>query len=116
MARWSLRTKLVSLVALALLPVLGVAVWQAELQEQAAVTQRAAALGAVSDLAVARYAGLFDASQRMLAAACADESVLESARPNPSPEVVSRCEDYLSKLLQAYPGPVSYTHLTLPTN
>ncbi len=40
-ARWSLRTRLVSLVALALLPVLGVAVWQAELQEQAAVTQRA---------------------------------------------------------------------------
>ena len=112
MARWSLRTKLVSLVALALLPVLGVAVWQAELQEQAAVTQRAAALGAVSDLAVARYAGLFDASQRMLAAACADESVLESARPNPSPEVVSRCEDYLSKLLQAYPGQYSTAFAT----
>ncbi len=112
MARWSLRTRLVSLVALALLPVLGVAVWQAELQEQAAVTQRAAALGAVSDLAVARYAGLFDASQRMLAAACADESVLESARPNPSPQVVSRCEDYLSKLLQAYPGQYSTAFAT----
>lgn len=112
MARWSLRTKLVTLVALALLPVLGLAIWQAELQEQAAIAQRASALGSVSDLAVARYAGLYDASQRMLAAACADESVVESARPAPAPEVVGRCESYLSKLVQAYPGQYSTAFVT----
>jgi len=111
-ARWSLRTKLVTLVALALLPVLGLAVWQAELQEEATFSQRAAALGSVSDLAVARYAGLFDASQRMLAAACADESVVESARPDPSPEAANRCEAYLSKLVQAYPGQYSTAFVT----
>lgn len=112
MARWSLRTKLVSLVALALLPVLGGAVWQAELQQEAAVSQRAAALGSVADLAVARYAGLLDASQRMLTAACADESVLESARLDPSPETLTRCEGYLSKLVQAYPGQYSTAFAT----
>ena len=112
MARWSLRTKVVTLVALALLPVLGLAVWQAELQEEATFSQRAAALGSVSDLAVARYAGLFDASQRMLAAACADESVVESARPDPSPEAANRCEAYLSKLVQAYPGQYSTAFVT----
>ncbi|OYY43702.1 MAG: hypothetical protein B7Y08_11700 [Rhodospirillales bacterium 24-66-33] len=112
MARWSLRTKLVTLVALALLPVLGLAVWQAERQEQAAVSQRAAALESVSDLAVARYAGLFDASRRMLTAACADESVGDSARLDPPAETVGRCESYLSKLLETYPGQYSAAFVT----
>lgn len=112
MARWSLRSKLVTLVALALLPVLGLAVWQAQLQEESAISQRVAALGSVSDLAVARYAGLFEASQRMLAAACADESVVESARTDPSPEATTRCESYLSKLVQAYPGQYSTAFVT----
>ena len=79
MARWSLRSKLVTLVALALLPVLGLAAWQAEKEEAAGIDRRAAALGAVADLSVARYSGLFEASQRMLAAACADESIERAA-------------------------------------
>jgi two-component sensor histidine kinase len=111
-ARWSLRTKLVTLVGVALLPVLGLAAWQAELQEQAAISRRAAALGSVSDLAVARYAGLFDASRRLLSAACADESVEQSAAVEVSADVVSRCGTYLSKLLAAYPGQYSSALVT----
>lgn len=112
MARWSLRSKLVMLVALALLPVLGVAAWQARLQEEAAVSQRAAALRSVSDLAVARYASLFEASRRLLTAACADESVEESASAEPSSSSANRCGGYLARLLAAYPGQYSSALVT----
>ncbi len=112
MARWSLRSKLVTLTALALLPVLGLAAWQAEQQEEAGLSRRAAALGSVSDLAVARYGSLFDASKRMLSAACADEFVEQSAAVEPSATNVGRCEGYLSKLLSAYPGQYSAALVT----
>jgi len=109
-ARWSLRSKLVTLVALALLPVLGLAAWQAEKEEAAGVASLSAALGAVADLSVARYGGLFEASQRMLSAACADESVEGAAAGEPS--AVGRCESYLSKLLAAYPDQYSTAIVT----
>lgn len=110
MARWSLRSKLVTLVALALLPVLGLAAWQAEKEEAAGVARLGAELGAVADLSVARYGGLFEASQRMLSAACADESVEGAAAGEPS--AVGRCESYLSKLLAAYPDQYSTAFVT----
>lgn len=112
MVRWSLRSKLVTLVALALLPVLGLAAWQAKLQEESLASQRAAALGSVSDLAVARYASLFEASRRLLTAACADESVEQSASAEPSSATAGRCGGYLSKLLAAYPGQYSSALVT----
>jgi two-component sensor histidine kinase len=105
--RWSLRFKLVTLAALALLPVLGLAAWQAKLQEESVVSQRDVALGSVSDLAVARYASLFEASGRLARAACADESVEESASTEPPAATARRCGDYLSNLLAAYPGQYS---------
>ncbi len=110
MARWSLRSKLVTLVALALLPVLGLAAWQAEREEAAGAARLSAALGAVADLSVARYGGLFEASQRMLSAACADDSVEGAAAGEPS--AVGRCEGYLSKLLAAYPDQYSAAFVT----
>lgn len=112
MARWSLRSKLVTLVALALLPVLGVAAWQAERQEEADAAQRVAALGSVSDLAVARYASLFEASRRLLSAACADESIEQSASNDPPASAIAQCGSYLSKVLAAYPGQYSTALVT----
>ena len=116
MARWSLRSKLVTLVALALLPILGLAAWQAKLQEEAGVSLRAAALGSVADLAVARYGGLFDASRRMLTAACADESVenvaFDQSVGTAGAGSAGQCEAYLSKLLAAYPGQYSTALVT----
>jgi len=109
-ARWSLRSKLVTLVALALLPVLGLAAWQAGKEEAAGVARLSAALGAVADLSVARYGGLFEASQRMMSAACADESVEGATAGEPS--AVGRCESYLSKLLAAYPDQYSAAFVT----
>lgn len=112
MARWSLRSKLVTLVALALLPVLGLAAWQADKEEAAGIARRGTALGAAADLAVARYNGLFEASQRMLSAACGDEAVESSASADPPAASVGRCEGYLSKLLAAYPDQYSTALVT----
>lgn len=112
MVRWSLRAKLVMLVALALLPVLGLAAWQSKLQEQAVISQRAAELGFASDLAVTRYASLFEASRRLAAAACADDSVGETASADPPADVAARCGAYLSRLLGAYPGQYSTALVT----
>ena len=112
MVRWSLRSKLVTLVALALLPVLGLAAWQSKLQEESVISQRVAALGSVSDVAVARYASLFEASRRLLTAACADDSVEQSASAEPSSATAGRCGGYLSKLLAAYPGQYSTALVT----
>ena len=91
MVRWSLRSKLVTLVALALLPVLWLAAWQANLQGASVVAQRTAALRSVSDLAVARYASLFEATRRLLTAACSEESVEESASVESSSATAGRC-------------------------
>ena len=112
MVRWSLRSKLVTLVALALLPILGVAAWQAELLEESAASQRAAALGSVSDLAVARYASLFEGSRRLVTAACADASVEQSASTEPPDAVARQCGSYLSTLLSAFPGQYSSAVVT----
>ncbi len=112
MARWSLRSKLVTLVALALLPVLGLAAWQAEKEEAAGIARRGVALGAVADLSVARYGGLFEASQRMLSAACADEAVESSTGVDPPAAAVGRCESYLSRLLSSYPDQYSTALVT----
>ncbi len=112
MARWSLRSKLATLVALALMPVLGLAAWQAEKEEATGIAGRGAALGSAADLAVARYNGLFDASRRMLSAACADEAVDGSASVDPSAAIVGRCESFLSKLLAAYPDQYSTALVT----
>jgi len=110
--RWSLRSKLVTLVAMALLPILGVAAWQAELLEETAASQRAVALGSVSDLAVARYASLFEASRRLATAACADASVEQSASTDPPDAAARQCASYLSKLLSAFPGQYSSAVVT----
>lgn len=112
MVRWSLRSKLVALAALALLPVLALAAWQARLEEKSVVAQRAAALGFISDLAVARYGTLFEASRRLVTAACADASVEQSASTDPAAATARRCGSYLSILLAAYPGQYSSAVVT----
>lgn len=102
LARWSLRSKLVVLAALALLPVLGLAAWQARIEQRATASQASAALSFAAELAVARYAELIAASTRLLSAACLNDSVELAASLAPAPADVGRCETYLSRLLAAF--------------
>lgn len=103
LARWSLRSKLVVLTALALLPVLGLAAWQARTEQRTMAAQAGSALGFAADLAVARYGDLIEASAHLLAAACLNDAVQLAASLAPQPADVARCDAYLSKVLAAYP-------------
>ncbi|TAJ24626.1 MAG: hypothetical protein EPO67_23005, partial [Reyranella sp.] len=103
LARWSLRSKLVALTALALLPVLGLAAWQARMEQRVVASQGRFALNFAADLAVARYGDLIEASTHLLSAACLNDAVQLAASLAPSPADVGRCDTYLSRLLAAFP-------------
>ena len=75
MSRWSLRTKLVAVTALALLPVAAISGWRAFDDARQAQVRHAEAASAVSGLADSRYRELMEGSRRLLLAACSDDAV-----------------------------------------
>jgi two-component sensor histidine kinase len=107
MARWSLRTKLVAVTALALLPFVAISGWRAFDDARQAQARHAEAASAVSGLAASRYRELMEGSRRLLVAACADDAVQRALQPTATPEDTQRCETYLSQLLQKFPSDYS---------
>lgn len=107
LARWSLRSKLVVLAALALLPVLGLAAWQARIEQRAGALETRSALSMAAEIAVARYGEVVGASTRLLSAACLNDAAQLAASLTPAPADIARCEAYLTRLLAAYPGQYS---------
>lgn len=111
-ARWSLRSTLVAIAALTLLPILGLAAWQAEREQAARVALREASLAAAADLVGARYGELIEASRRLLSAACMADVVRQSANNQPEPVDVSRCESYFTRVLSTAPSQYSVMLVT----
>ncbi|TAJ87504.1 sensor histidine kinase [Reyranella sp.] len=111
-ARWSLRSTLVALAALTLLPILGLAAWQANKAQTDRAALQDAGLVAAGDLVVARYGELIEASRRMLSAACTADPVRQSASTQPEPADVSRCEAYFVRVLGAAPAQYSVILVT----
>jgi two-component sensor histidine kinase len=107
LARWSLRSKLVVLAALALLPVLGLAAWQARIEQRAGAVETRSALSMAAEIAVARYGEVVGASTRLLSAACLNDAAQLAASLTPAPADIGRCEAYLTRLLAVYPGQYS---------
>ncbi len=107
MARWSLRTKLVAVTALALLPVATISGWRAFDDAREAQARHADAAFAVSAVADSRYRELMEGSRRLLVAACADDTVQRVLEPAATPADVQRCEAYLALLLQKFPSDYS---------
>jgi two-component sensor histidine kinase len=107
MARWSLRTKLVAVAALALLPILLLSGWRAYIDSRAAQAHRAEAATAVAGKAAARYRELLEGSRRLLVAACDDDAVRAAVVAEALPVDLDRCESYLGRLLQRFPGDYS---------
>lgn len=103
LARWSLRSKLVVLAGLALLPVIAIAAWQARTEQRALASQSRSALGFAADLAVARYGELIEASTHLLSAACLSDAAQLVASLEPLPADLARCDAYLSRLLSTFP-------------
>jgi len=107
MARWSLRTKLVAVAALALLPVVAISGWRACDNARRAETRQTEAAAAVSEFAAGRFRELLEGSRRLLVAACSDEAVERVLQPDVTPTDVDRCDSYLSRLIRRFPGDYS---------
>jgi two-component sensor histidine kinase len=107
MARWSLRTKLVAVAALALLPVVAISGWRAYDDARQARTRHTEAASAVAEFASGRYREIMEGSRRLLVAACSDDAVQGALEPAASPADIARCEGYLSQLLQKFPADYS---------
>jgi hypothetical protein len=107
MAHWSLRSKLVAVAALALLPVMAISGWRAFDDARDAQERHVEAASAVSGFAAGRYRELMEGSRRLLVAACAHDAVQRALGPTATPEDEQRCDTYLSQLLQKFPSDYS---------
>ncbi|MEO8669425.1 MAG: histidine kinase dimerization/phosphoacceptor domain -containing protein [Bauldia sp.] len=101
--RWSLRSKLASLVIVSCLPILGLAAWDADSGLRTLEAQRAAAVTSAAELAVSRYRVVIESTRRLLPAICSEATVSKSAGPDAAPSDITGCEMYLGGVLQAFP-------------
>ncbi|MCW5735747.1 MAG: hypothetical protein KIS73_16580 [Enhydrobacter sp.] len=107
MSRWSLRTRLVAVTALALLPVAALSGWRAydnARQERALHAQGAFT---VADLAAARYHELMEGSRRLLIAVCEGDAVKRALEPASTAADAQHCDGYLAQVLQKFPSDYS---------
>ncbi len=98
-ARWSLRSKLVAVIALALVPVVCLSVWQAAALREAAAARQVSALAAAADMAAARFDAQVTSATSLLTAVCADDVVRASILPDAQAGVVAQCEAYIGRTL-----------------
>jgi two-component sensor histidine kinase len=112
MARWSLRTKLVAVAAVAYLPVLGVSGLSAYRDAAARKAERTEALVAAAELSASGRRQLIESTRRLLASACSEDSVLGSADPAAAPATIGRCESFLLRLTKQFPAEYSAALVT----
>ncbi len=112
LAGWSLRTRLVAVVTVALLPVLALSAWYAVREQRTTKVRHAEAVAAAAELVVARHRELIEASRRLLVAMCDEHTVRQSANPDTSAAEINRCELYLGQVLQKFPNEYSTALVT----
>src|SRR5262245_11496260 len=103
LARWSLRSRLVAVVAIALLPLVVLSGWYAKREQQRSDLRRAEPVVAAAELVVSRHRELLAGSRRMLVAMCADDTVQLGAKPDATASDINACEAYLRRVLRAFP-------------
>src|SRR5947207_2578190 len=102
MARWSLRTKLVAVATLGLLPVLLITGWRSYDDARVLQARRADAASTAVELASGRQRELVEGSRRLLVAACDDDAVRAALDPAATASELDRCDAYLARLLQHF--------------
>jgi two-component sensor histidine kinase len=112
LAGWSLRTRLVAVVTLALLPVLALSAWYAQREQRTTEAHRAESVAAAADLVVARHRELLEATRRLLVAMCEEDTVRQSASLDATATDINRCEAYLGQVLQKFPNEYSSALVT----
>ncbi|CAN5827051.1 sensor histidine kinase [soil metagenome] len=109
---WSLRTKLVGVVTLALLPVLALVTWHATGELRQKEIHREVAVAAAAEIVAGRHLELIAGSRRLLTAVCAEDAVRASAAASPPASDVDRCDAYLGRVLAAFPHDYSSAMVT----
>ena len=112
LARWSLRSKLVAVVAVVLLPLVALSGWYATREQQRGDASRAEPVIAAAEAVVSRHRELLAGSRRMLVAMCAEDTVQLSANPDATAGDINACEAYLGQVLQAFPKEYSSAVVT----
>src|SRR5262245_55942094 len=112
LAGWSLRTRLVVIVTIALLPVLALSAWYAVREQRMTKLRHAEAVTTAAELVVARHREMIEASRRLLVAICQENTVRLSASPEASAADINRCEAYLGHVLQKFPDEYSSAVVT----
>jgi two-component sensor histidine kinase len=107
MARGSLRTKLVAVAALGLLPALFATGWRSYDNVRGAQVGRANEAHAVTEVASDRQRELLEGTRRLLVAACDDDAVRAVLDATATSREFDRCEAYLVRLLQRFPADYS---------
>ena len=112
LAGWSLRTRLVLVVMVALLPVLALSAWYAVREQRTTELRRVETVAAAAELVVARHRELLEATRRLVVAVCEDDAVRQSASPDAAAGDINRCEAYLGQVLQKFPNEYSSAFVT----
>jgi two-component sensor histidine kinase len=102
MALWSLRTKLIAVAAVALLPVLLLSAWRANEDVRRAELRHAEDAAAVAESAVSRYRELLEGSRRLLVAVCSDDAVLKALDPAATAETTADCDGYMGRVVKRF--------------
>lgn len=107
MARWSLRTKLVALATLPLLPILAISGWRAFDDARLSRQRKMEVTASVAEFAAGRFRDLIEGSRRLVIAVCADEVARATLEPAATAADTARCDGYLSGLMQRFPSDYS---------
>jgi two-component sensor histidine kinase len=112
MNRSSLRTRLLAVVVLALVPVLGLSAWRAYDAGQDAATRRADAVTDAAELAVERQREVLEGTRRLLIVLADAPAIRRSIAAQPAPADIDECSAYLKALLTIFSGQYSAAFVT----
>lgn len=104
MAQWSLRTKLVIVAALALVPAVVLATWATYRDLRTTDEIRDEALISGIEKSVSQYRELVEGSRRLVVATCSNTAVRTTLEKNATTADVGSCGGYLSNVLERFPG------------
>jgi two-component sensor histidine kinase len=107
MAQWSLRTKLVAVLAVTFLPVIALSGVDAYRDAAATKARQVESVLGSAEASSSRHRELLEGSRRLLMSACGEESVPASAGPEPAPAAIERCDGYLARVVQSFPSDYS---------
>ncbi len=103
MAQWSLRTKLVAVLAVTFLPVVMLSGASAYRDAAGRKLRHVESILAAAEIASSGHRQLLEGSRRLLVSACSENSVSASVGPMPAFADVERCDAYFAGVTRSFP-------------